>query len=63
MSYYYNQYRPYPYRRMPYPLNYYNYSPYYNIYRSQISTIDQNLVNYGYMNNVYQNAYNYSWMN
>lgn len=62
MPYYYDPHRQYSYREPYYPLNYYNYSPYTNIYRSQISTIDQNLINYGYMNNVYQNAYNYNWM-
>lgn len=45
------------YRRYPYS---YYYDPYYRydrIYDSQISNLNQRLINSGYMSNVYQNAY------
>lgn len=45
-------YRPYPYYRPyyhPYPYNNY-------IYDSQISNVNQNMTNFGYMSDVYQNS-------
>jgi hypothetical protein len=56
----YYRYQPYPYYRRYYNLDpyYYRryYSPYYNIIDSQIATIDQNMVNFGDMTNVTQDA-------
>jgi hypothetical protein len=58
------RYQPYPYYRRYYNLNpyYYGryYSPYYNyqqnIIDSQVATIDQNMVNFGDMTDVTQDA-------
>ena len=58
------RYQPYPYYRRYYNLDpyYYRryYSPYYNyrqnIIDSQVATIDQNMVNFGDMTNVNQDA-------
>ena len=60
----YYRYRPYPYYRRYYNLDpyYYRryYSPYYNyqqnIIDSQVATVDQNMVNFGDMTNVTQDA-------
>jgi hypothetical protein len=60
----YYRYRPYPYYRRYYNLDpyYYRryYSPYYNyqqnIIDSQVATIDQDMVNFGDMTNVTQDA-------
>ena len=56
----YRYYRPYPYYRRYYNLDpyYYRryYNPYYNIFDSQVATIDQNMVNFGDMTNVTQDA-------
>jgi hypothetical protein len=60
----YYRYQPYPYYRRYYNLDpyYYRryYSPYYNyqqnIIDSQVATIDQNMVNFGDMTNVTQDA-------
>jgi hypothetical protein len=61
----YYRYQPYPYYRRYYnldPYYYYRryYSPYYNyqqnIIDSQVATIDQNMVNFGDMTNVTQDA-------
>jgi len=57
----YYRYQPHPYHRRYYNLNpYYYYKRYYNpdysIIDSQIATIDQNIINYGNMTDVYQDA-------
>lgn len=56
----YYRYQPYPYYRRYYNLDpyYYRryYNPYYNIIDSQIANIDQNMVNFGDMTNVSQDA-------
>jgi hypothetical protein len=55
----YYRYRPYPYYRRYYNLDPYYYRRYYspyNIIDSQIATIDQNMVNFGDMTNVTQDA-------
>ncbi len=62
----YYRYQPYPYYRRYYNLDpyYYRryYSPYYNIIDSQVATIDQNMVNFGDMTNVTQDANIYQSM-
>jgi hypothetical protein len=53
------RYQPYPYYRRYYNLDPYYYRRYYspyNIIDSQIATIDQNMVNFGDMTNVTQDA-------
>jgi hypothetical protein len=53
------KYQPYPYYRRYYNLDPYYYRRYYspyNIIDSQIATIDQNMVNFGDMTNVTQDA-------
>ena len=55
----YYRYQPYPYYRRYYNLDPYYYRRYYspyNIIDSQIATIDQNMVNFGDMTNVTQDA-------
>jgi hypothetical protein len=56
----YYRYQPYPYYRRYYNIDpyYYRryYSPYYNIIDSQVATVDQNMVNFGDMTNVTQDA-------
>jgi hypothetical protein len=62
----YYRYQPYPYYRRYYNLDpyYYRryYSPYYNIIDSQVATIDQDMVNFGDMTNVTQDANIYQSM-
>lgn len=57
---YYRRYLSYPYYRRFYNVNPYfyrrYYNPYYNIIDSQYSNIDQGIVNYGDMTDVYQDA-------
>jgi hypothetical protein len=58
------RYQPYPYYRRYYNLNPYYYGRYYNPYYnyqqniidSQVATVDQNMVNFGDMSNVTQDA-------
>jgi len=54
------RYLPYPYYRRYYNINPYFYRryyyPYYNFFDSQYSNIDQGIVNYGDMTDVYQDA-------
>ena len=55
----YYRYQPYPYYRRYYNLDPYYYRRYYspyNIIDSQVATIDQNMVNFGDMTNVTQDA-------
>jgi hypothetical protein len=60
----YYRYQPYPYYRRYYNLNPYYYGRYYNPYYnyqqniidSQVATVDQNMVNFGDMSNVTQDA-------
>ena len=62
MHYY--RYQPYPYYRRYYNLDPYYYGRYYNPYYnyqqniidSQVATVDQNMVNFGDMSNVTQDA-------
>jgi hypothetical protein len=61
----YYRYQPYPYYRRYYNLDPYYYRRYYspyNIIDSQIATIDQNMVNFGDMTNVTQDANIYQSM-
>jgi hypothetical protein len=57
---YYNYYRPYPYYRRYYDFNPYYYGRYYNsfynVVDSQVSDVDQSIVNYGDMTDVIQDA-------
>lgn len=63
---YYRKYLPYPYYRRYYNINPYFYRryyyPYYNFFDSQYSNIDQGIVNYGDMTDVYQDANVYQSM-
>jgi len=55
----YYQFRPYPYYRRHYSIDPYHYGRYYspyNIFNSQIASINQRLVNFGDMTNVTQDA-------
>ena len=55
----YYRYQPYPYYRRYYNLDPYYYRRYYspyNIFNSQIANIDQNMVNFGDMTDVTQDA-------
>jgi hypothetical protein len=61
----YYRYQPYPYYRRYYNLDPYYYRRYYspyNIIDSQIATIDQNMVNFGDMTDVIQDANIYQSM-
>jgi hypothetical protein len=52
-------YRPYPYYRRYYDLNPYYYGryyPFYNVVDSQVSDVDQSIINYGDMIDVIQDA-------
>lgn len=57
---YYRRYFPYPYYRRYYNINPYHYrryyNPYYSIFDSQYSNIDQSINNFGNMTDVYQDA-------
>jgi hypothetical protein len=55
----YYRYQPYPYYRRYYNINPYHYGRYYspyNIFNSQIASVNQRLVNFGDMTNVTQDA-------
>lgn len=63
---YYRRYLPYPHYRRYYNINPYfhrrYYNPYYNIFNGQYSNIDQGIINYGDMTDVYQDANVYQLM-
>ena len=61
----YSRYQPYPYYRRYYNIDPYYYRRYYtpyNIYNSQISDVNQNITNFGDMNDVIQNSDVYQLM-